>query len=141
VLFDEPGPAPRILAWHWRDRADNDRDVAGLRYAEHAKSQPAAKVSETGVGLPAVSARRYSSRKPHFVAGGGAIDRLKDEFEIETELQLTDDDERRLIAMKSEKIATADFPFDREAKALQKSLHREVERRLQGELPAMIRSY
>jgi hypothetical protein len=56
---------------------------------------------------------------------------LQHELEVEGELQLADDDERRLLAADRDEIATADFALDVEAEGLEEPFHRDVERGLQ----------
>jgi putative tryptophan/tyrosine transport system substrate-binding protein len=73
---------------------------------------------------------RGTDGEPDFIAGRRAVDSLKNEFEIEAELQLTDDNQRRFVATERYEIATADLALHVEAVGLKKALHGRVKRGL-----------
>lgn len=131
VLLHEPRSASRVAPWHCRGGADEDIDITGLGNAKHSKTKPAAKIAETRVAFPPVSFRCHARRQPHFITRGRAINGLENKFEVEAELHLPNDDQWGLVTRKSDKIATADFTFDRKAEALEEALDRQVKGRLQ----------
>ena len=126
MLFDKLRSTFSIFARGRRSRTDDDRYLAGARYAEHPEAQSPTQVSKARIGFPTSFARRDASGKPNLVAGRSAIDALKDKFEIEPKLELADDDEGRFAGFESEKIATADLSLDGEAEVLEESFHRPV---------------
>ena len=77
--------------------------------------------------------------RPYLVAGGGAIHGLEHQFKIEAELQLANDDDRRLAFRNGEEIAAADLAFHGEAEAFEERLDRQIERGLQDRSPSVPR--
>jgi hypothetical protein len=106
--------------------------MASLRHTQHSKTQPAAKISKPCVALSPVSPGRDPRRQPNLITGCGSIDGLKDEFEIEPEFHLSDDNKRRLVASKRDEIAAAYFTLNREPEAFEKSFDGCVKGSLQG---------
>jgi hypothetical protein len=76
--------------------------------------------------FPALAARRHAGGQPDFIACCSAVYTLKDQLEVELQLQLADDDDRRLSVAQPNNIATANFTFDDEFQALKKALYRIV---------------
>src|SRR5208282_2628252 len=106
-------------------------DPARRRHAEKAKAKQPTKLSNSPVAFSATTARRGAHRKPYLVACRCPIDTLKHKFEIEAELQLTNDHHRRRIATQGNKIATSDFALHLEAEILEKAFNRPIKRSLQ----------
>ncbi len=115
---------------------DQDFDAARVGDAKHAEAEPPAEIAEPGVALAALAALRDPGGDPDFVAGGGAVDRLQHEFEIEGELEFADDHDRGLVADQRQEIAAADLSLDGRAEVFEEGLDRGVERRFQADLSA-----
>src|SRR5262249_45465872 len=130
MLVDQARPALAIAARTPRDRLDQKLDAAARRHAEQAETQQPAKFAHARIALAPAAARRAPG-KPDLVARRAAIDPLQDELEVEGELQLADDNERRLVAADRDEIATADFALHVETEGLEEPFHRNVERGLQ----------
>src|SRR5262245_6830601 len=127
MLVDEPRSALAIAARAPRDGLDQQLDAAARRHAEQAEPQQPAKFAHARIAL-APAAARGAHGKPDFIARRAAIDSLQHELEIERELQLADNNERRLLAADRDEIATADFALDVETERLEEPFHRDVER-------------
>ena len=111
-----------------RPRLDQHLDAAGHGHAEKAETQEPAQLTHARIALTA-GTRRRTNREPDFIASRCAVDPLEDEFEVEAELELTDDDERRLARAQCDQIAAADFAFHVESEPFEKAFHWAVERR------------
>ena len=127
MLFDQPRPPPRVPPRQGGDRADEDLDLTRRRDPEHAEAEPAAEIAETRVAFAPVPLGGDARRQPDLVAGRGPIDRLQDEFEIEGELHLADDDERRLAVPQRDQVAAADLAFDGKPEVLEEAFDRRIE--------------
>src|SRR5262249_21690006 len=125
MLIEQVCPAPRIAARPPRAGLDQHLEVTRRRDAEKSKTQQPAKLAHARI-TRAAAATRHAHSKPDLIADGAAIDTLQQELEIQAELQLTNNDERRLLAADGNEIAAADFAFDVEAETLEEALHREV---------------
>src|SRR6185312_10643791 len=132
VLVDEARAAPMVAARLPRAGLDQDVDPALLGDAEQAEAQQAAELAHARIALAPAPLGRAAHGEPHFVAGRRAIDGLQHELEIEAELELADDDERRAVAMERHDIAAAHLALHRKAALLQEALHGQIERGLQG---------
>ena len=141
VFLHQPRPAPLIFARHRRCGADDHRHLAALRNAEHAESQASAEIAETRIAFAPPAARRDWGGQPDLVAGRGAIDRLQDEFEVEAELHLADDDQGHPVTAERDEVAAPDFAFDGEAEIFEKPFDGQVERRFQGEVSPELAGY
>jgi len=120
VFLYKPGSTSRVPPRRWRCRADDDVDDATLRHAEHSETQTAAQIPKPRVALPSISARRDPGCQPNLIAGRSPVDSLKNEFEIVSEFQLANHDERSLVAPQRDEIAATDFTLDREPEAFKK---------------------
>src|ERR1700751_3522423 len=105
MLVDEARSALRVAARTPRGRLDQELDAAGRRVAQQAETQQPAKLAAPRIAL-APAAPRSTHGKPDLIAGRAAIDPLQHELEVEGELQLADDNERRLLAADRDEIAT-----------------------------------
>ena len=76
--------------------------------------------AERRVDIRTASQNLIARRRP--------INPLQHEFEIECELQLADDDERRLLPAQRHEIATADLALHVEPKQFEEALYRSIER-------------
>jgi len=94
---------------------------------KHANSQPPTKIAVTLVGLAPSATDRHFCRDPDFVGYRGAIDRLKDQLEIEGEFQFAHHHHRRIIVTHPDKVAAADFALYRIAGIFKEGFHRVVE--------------
>ena len=103
---------------------------------EHAEAEPAAQIAVTRVALAALAARRHPGGKPDLVGGGGAIDRLQNQFKIEGKFQLADHHDRRLVAAQRHQVAAADLALDREAEVLEEAFDGQIKRGFQGDSDA-----
>ena len=112
-------------------RLDDHLDVAGVGDGEHAKTEPAAEIAIARIAFAALAARGQFGGQPDLVAGGGAIDRLQDQFEIEGELQFADHHDRRIVAAQRHQIAAADFALDREAELFEEAFDGQIKRGFQ----------
>src|SRR5436190_6916368 len=83
VLGDEARALLWIAAWRGRRRLDDHLDIAAAGDGQHAETEPPAQITITRVALATLALRREFCGKPHLICGGGAIDRLQDQFEIE----------------------------------------------------------
>jgi hypothetical protein len=109
MLLDETGSAAGILARHRRNRTDQHVNLAIRAHSEQAETEPSAKISKPRVVFTPFSARRKASGEPNFVACGSAIDALQDELEVEGQLELANNDDRRIIAPQRQQIAAPNF--------------------------------
>jgi len=129
VFFHQSRSALRVAARRQGRRAEQQFDLALGADGQQPEPEPPAKRAKTAIVLAALAARRHPRRQPHLVASRGAIDALQDQFEIELQFQFADDHHRWLTVAQRDDIAIADFALDREFQALEKPLHRDVERR------------
>ncbi len=126
VLLDEAGSATGILARRRRGRTEQDLDYP-VRHSEQAKTEPSTKIAKPGVAFTPFSARGEASSQPDFVAGGGAVDPLQDEFEVEGQFEFADHDDRGAVALQRQQIAASDFALDDEAEPFEEDLDRPIE--------------
>jgi hypothetical protein len=136
MLLDELRPAPSILAGHWRNWGDDDRDLAARRDPEHTETQSSAEVAKTHIAFATVPPGRQPRCDPDFVSRRCSIDRLKNELEIEGELQFANYDQWRFASFERYEIAAAHFPFDQETKVFEEALDGQIERAFQSRTPA-----
>src|SRR2546423_15515230 len=122
MFIDEARSAFRITAGTPRAGLDQYLDAICCRHAEKSEAQEPAKLAHARIAL-AASPCRGADGKPDFIAGRRPIDPLKNEFKIEAELQLADDDNGRLIAAERHEIATADLALHVETEGLEEALH------------------
>jgi hypothetical protein len=127
MLFDKTGSADGILARHRRSGTDQDVNLAIRSHSEQAEAEPSTKVPKPCVVFTPLRARREASGEPNFVACGGAINPLQDELEVERQLELTDYDDRWIIALQRQEIAASDLTFDNEAEPFEEGLDRSIE--------------
>ena len=128
MFIDEARSTLWIAARTPRPGLDQHLDAAGHGHAEKAETQEPAQLTHARITLTA-DTRRRTNREPDFIASRCAVDPLEDEFEVEAELELTDDDERRLARAQRDQIAAADFAFHVESEPFEKAFHWAVERR------------
>src|SRR5436853_1059023 len=114
MLGHQTGAALGIPARMPRLRLNQDIDLTVRRYRQQSKSEHPAELQDAGITL-ATSSLAERNGEPHFVARRHAIDGLQHQFKIETELELSDHDQRRLVAAQRDEIAAADFAFDMKA--------------------------
>ena len=138
MFVDETRTAARVVTRARRGRADQELHFAVLGNAEQSESEPAAQIAEPRVALATLAARRQARRQPDLVAGGGAVDALQHEFQVEREFQFADDHQRRAVRAERDDIAAADLPLDEEAEGLEESLDRKIERGLQRRPPWIV---
>ena len=120
-------------------RLDQHLDVAAAGDREHAEAEPAAQIAIARVALAALAARRHPGGQPDLVGGGGAIDRLQHQFEIEGKLQFADHHDRRLVAAQRHQVAAADLALDREAEVFEEAFDGQIKRGFQGDSDADLR--
>src|SRR5262249_9093456 len=99
--------------------------------AEEPKAEEAAELLDARVVLAATAAPGGAHGEPDLIAGGCAIHRLQDQLQREGELQLTDDDDRRLAVAHSDEIAPANLTLHLEAELFEEALDGKVEARFQ----------
>ena len=126
VFFDETGPAPRIFARHRRGWTNQHLDFPVRQYPEQAKTEPSTEVAKSGVAFTPFPARREAGGQPNFVAGVRAVDPLQHELEIESQLELTDHDDRRVVALQRYQITAADLALDDEAEPFEEGFDRPI---------------
>src|SRR5260221_5951301 len=97
MFVDEARAAPCIAARPPRPGLDQHLDAAARRHAEQAETKQPAKFAHARIAL-AAAASGETHGEPDLIARRHPVDALQHQFEIEAELQLTDDDDRRLIA-------------------------------------------
>jgi hypothetical protein len=73
--------------------------------------------------------------EPNFVACGGAIDPLQDEFKIEGQLEFADRHDMSIVVPQRQQIAASDFTLDNEAEPFEEGLDRPIEQCLQYRSP------
>src|SRR5277367_1000266 len=112
------GVAPR-LPWRWL-RHHIDPALAGDR--EKAKAEESTELFHAGVILPAASPFGGANGEPDLIAGGRAINGLKDQFQCEALLHLADHDEFGQAVGKGHEIAAANLALDLQAEPLQMEL-------------------
>ena len=91
---------------------------------KQSEAEPAAKFAYTPIVFAAPAVRGGSDSKPDFVTSAGAVDALQHEFEIECELQLADDHDRRAIRTEGDEIAAADLALYLKAEPLKEAFDR-----------------
>ncbi len=101
-------------------------DFAVRRDAEEPEAETPAQVAETRIALAPLAAARKPRGEPDFVAHPGPVDALQHEVEGERQLQLADDNDRRIALAEADEIAAADFAFDGIAEAFQMALDRKI---------------
>lgn len=127
VLVDKARSPSRILARRHGDRTEKQFDPITGGYANQAEAEPTAKVAEPGIAFAPLASRRHARRQPHFIASSRTVDALQNQFEIELQLQLADDDDLRLPFAQRDDIAAADFPLHDEVEIFEETLHRRIE--------------
>ncbi len=132
VLLDETGSAVGVFARIRCRRTDQDLNFAIGQYSEQAETEPSTNVAKPGAALTPPPARRQASGKPHFVASGRPLDPLQNQFEIELQLEFADHDDREVIALQPDQIATSDLAFDDKAQPFEEDLDRPIKARLQN---------
>ena len=85
-----------------------------------------------GVVLASLAAGGQFGGEPDLVTGGGAVNRLQDQLEIEGELQFADHHDRGIVAAQRHEIAAADLALDGEAEVFEKPFDRQVKRSFQN---------
>ena len=113
---------------------DDHLDVAGIGDRQHAETEPAAEIAIARVALAALAAGGQPGREPDFVGGGGAIDRLQHQFEIEGKLEFADHHDRRIVAAERHEVAAADLALDREAELFEEAFDGKIKRGFQDGL-------
>jgi hypothetical protein len=101
--------------------------VAGGGHAKQSESQKPAEFQNPRIPLATAVPARWHG-KPDFIASSTPIDPLKQQVEIESKLELADDQTRRLIAAQSDEITAADFSLGLKAEPFEETLYRQVER-------------
>ena len=109
MLVEKPRAAFGVAARRHGPGSTRTSTRPVARHAEQPEAQETAQLAHARIVLAARSPRRHPHRQPDLVAGGGAIDALQHQFEVEREFQFADDDDRRLIAAQRHQIAAADF--------------------------------
>src|SRR5262249_10085905 len=99
-------------------------------------SQQPAEPSRARVSFPTAAAFRGANGEPDLIGSNRAIHPLQHEIEVEPELQLSDHDDRRTVAAKSDEVAAADLALHLEPKGLEEPLYRSIERSLQALAPS-----
>jgi hypothetical protein len=117
------GVAPR-LPWRWL-RHHIDPALAGD--CEKAKAEESTELFHADVILPAAPPFGDADREPDLIAGGRAINGLKDQFQCEALLHLADHDEFGQAVGKGHKIAAAHLSLYLQAEPLQMELNGRVE--------------
>src|SRR4051794_108391 len=135
MLGDEPGTLFWVPPRARGGRLDDPLHLAGVGDREHAEPEPPTKITISGVALPSLAARGQFAGKPNLVARAGAIHGLQHQLQIERKLQLTDDDNRGLVAAQSNEIASPDLTFDGEPEIFKEPFDREVKCGFQKWLP------
>src|SRR5262249_9514150 len=114
------------------------------RNAQQAETQQPAKPAHARIVFPPPGAFGSPDRQPNLIARRQTVDALKQEVEIEAELQLANHDDR-CAAAQSDEIAAANLAFHLEAKLFEIAFDRQIEGalRLHAAIqarPQMIRS-
>jgi hypothetical protein len=135
MLLDETGSAAGILARHRRSGTHQKVNLAIQLHCEQPETKPSAKVAKPRVVFTSLRARRKSSSESNFVACHKAIDTLQNELGVESQLKLSDHDDRRIIAPQRQEIAASDLTFDNEAEPFEEGLDRPIKQRLQNRSP------
>jgi hypothetical protein len=105
--------------------------MTGLAHTKHSEAETSAQISEASIGLASISPARGSSCEPHLIAHRRSVDRLQDKFEIEAELHLSNDNNRRVEALKSHDVIAPNFALYDEPEALEKAFDGKVKRAFQ----------
>jgi hypothetical protein len=100
--------------------------------SEKAKAEKSAELFHTGVILPAPSPFGGADREPNLIAGGRAINGLKDQFQREALLHLADHDDFGQAIGKRHEIAAAYLPLYLQAEPLQMELDGRIKVSFQG---------
>lgn len=133
MLLDELRAPLRIAPRAPPAGLDQELDPSRLGHAEQAETKQPTKLAGSRIMLPA--APRAAHGEPDLIAGGGPIDALQDKLEIEAELELGDDDQRRRRALERDDVAAADLAFRIEAEFLEEAFDGRIERGFQARAP------
>jgi hypothetical protein len=90
------------------------------------------KVAKPGVATRPPPARREASGQPNFVVSGRLVDPLRDDLEIEDQLELADHDDRKIVSLQGNKIAVPNLVLDDKAEPFEEDLDRPIKERLQN---------
>ena len=131
MFLHQSGPASWISPRNAGHRTDDDLDITGLTHTKHSEAETSTKISETSIALASISLARGSSCEPHLIAHCRSIDRLQDKFEVEAKLHLSNDNKRRVNALKRDDVTAANFALYDEPEALEKSFDGKVKRGFQ----------
>ena len=100
--------------------------MPGAANSQKPETEPPAKCAESAIVLAAFAPGRHARCEPDLVTCRGAVDTLKNQFEIELQFQFADDDNGRLAVAQPHDIAASNFTFDDEIQALKEPLHRHI---------------
>src|SRR5262249_44638758 len=135
VLLHDARAALAVAPWAPGNRLDKHIHLPSGGYAEKTKTQESAELPDAGVGLPTRAAARCTHGEPHLIAGGRTVHSLEDELQREGELQLADDESRRLAVARGDEIASANLALHLEAELFEEALDGKVEARFHGQDP------
>src|SRR5262245_64380906 len=107
MLLDEARPPPRITARTPRPRLDQNIHPAAGGDGEQPEAEEPAQLAHARI-VRATAAGRCAHREPDLVACGGAVDALEHELEVEGELELAHNHDRRLVPAQRHQITAAD---------------------------------
>jgi hypothetical protein len=122
------GVAPR-LPWRWLRHHIHPALASDCK---KAKAEESTELFHAGVILPAASPFGGADREPDLIAGGRAINGLKDQFEREALLHLADHDDFGQAIGKGYEIAAAHLSLHLQAEPLQMELDGPVKVSFQG---------
>jgi hypothetical protein len=101
------------------------------RDAEQAEAETPAEVAEPRITLSPLPSCRQACGEPNLIGKGCTVYGLQDELKTESELQLTDHQDRRVISFEPDEVAAANLALDRIPEALEERFHRGVKRGLE----------
>ena len=131
MLFDKLRPSPRITARAPRAGLDQYLHMTCGGHAKQPESKESAEPARAWVLFSTTTALRRSDCQPNLVGSYRAINTLQHKVQIEVEFQLSNHNDRRIVATKSDKVTAADFTLHLKSEGLEEPFYGQIKRSLQ----------
>ena len=131
MLFDKLRSSLRITARAPRTRLDQYLHMTCGGHAKQPESKKSTEPARAWVLFSTMAALRRSDCQPNLIGSYRAINTLQHKVQIEAEFQLSNHNDRRIVATKSDKVTAADFTLHLKSEGLEKPFYGQIKRCLQ----------
>ena len=131
MLFDKLRSSLRITARAPRAGLDQYLHMTCGGHAKQPESKESAEPARAWVLFSTTAAFRRSDCQPNLVGSYRAINTLQHKVQIEAEFQLSNHNDRRIVATKSDKVTAADFTLHLKSEGLEEPFYGQIKRSLQ----------